>query len=309
MDKVPRRVQRFYRNNSAPQPENDYQTEEQKQEEYDSPTGRPILQTIPGMDYQDIEIDKKNMEEIKKIEQKNMEEKLALDQIERFKKENKRLPTKQESDQIAETLYTQLKNSDDEEVSEEMKNPLRHEYIEGENEASGQGESRRSRRMARIKGKELLENTQKLSVQEQRAKQREIEKQERLLAQQKKHPQQTAQVSQEYAPIQPSSEIADVKSLLEEDLGLEEKGKNKKKGEDEFDLGMDDEVNEEATVNNDSDNIDDLALDEEECPNCKKDTSKIIYCPKCGTAYCSNCGKKDVTNQYICPKCGAKTKA
>ncbi len=308
MDKVPRRMMRFYRKENSPSmvsgQEQNYDNPQQNQEEYDSPTGRPILKSIPGMDYQDIEIDKKNLEEIKKIEEKNMEEKLALEQIEIFKKENKRLPTKQESDQIAETLYTQLKNSDDEEVSEQINNPLRHEYVEGEVAT----ESRRSRRMARVKGKEILENTQKLSVQEQRTKQRELDKQQRLASQQKKQTPQPVQQTQEFVPIQPSSEIADVKSLLEDDLDLTEKKKGKK-GEDEFDLGLDDDVPEEQATNLDSDNIEDISTDEEECPNCKKDTSKIIYCPKCGTAYCDKCGKKEVTGQYVCPKCGAKTKA
>lgn len=100
-EKVPRRLKRFYR----PQNEKNYNSNfndlnYSKNDDYSR---------IPSMDYEDI--DEKNLKEIEKIEQKNLEEKLATLEIEKFKKENKRMPNKNEQEQLANSLYEQFKNN------------------------------------------------------------------------------------------------------------------------------------------------------------------------------------------------------
>ena len=39
-----------------------------------------------------------------------------------------------------------------------------------------------------------------------------------------------------------------------------------------------------------------------------KKIEKVIYCPKCGKAYCTKCSASYSEGKYSCPGCGAKTK-
>ncbi len=59
-----------------------------------------------------------------------------------------------------------------------------------------------------------------------------------------------------------------------------------------------------------------LAGEEEgpqKCPNCKRTTEKVLYCPECGTGFCKQCAKsfKKQGNDefYQCPGCEAYVKA
>lgn len=49
------------------------------------------------------------------------------------------------------------------------------------------------------------------------------------------------------------------------------------------------------------------------CPNCKRQTDRILYCPECGTGFCKQCAKsfkKQGNNEfYQCPNCEAYVKA
>jgi len=118
---VPRRLARFYRNsdNTAQQENSNYNQPQappqnrserkQNDKEENFEIGRPS--GIPSMDYSDVnlEADKKNLDEIKKLQEKNLVEKLALSEIEKFKIQNKRMPNSKEEEQIAENLYKQIK--------------------------------------------------------------------------------------------------------------------------------------------------------------------------------------------------------
>lgn len=115
-ERVPRRMKRFYRQQDQPQTDNENYSSENYSEKED------YLNTeshLPSMDYEDLEIDEKNYQEIKKIEQMNLEEKLTLLEVQKFKKEKKRLPNKEEAEQIADNLYTQFKNSEETATKEE----------------------------------------------------------------------------------------------------------------------------------------------------------------------------------------------
>jgi hypothetical protein len=119
MGKMPRRMKRFYRNKDSENEEyEDYDSEYYGQGRGEDKYNSPISK-LPGMDYEDI--DKKNENEIKKMEQMNLEEKLALMEVEKFKKEKKRLPNKKEAEGIADNLYEQFKNKDMGELEEENK--------------------------------------------------------------------------------------------------------------------------------------------------------------------------------------------
>ncbi|MBU2099873.1 hypothetical protein KKB11_01425 [Candidatus Micrarchaeota archaeon] len=48
------------------------------------------------------------------------------------------------------------------------------------------------------------------------------------------------------------------------------------------------------------------------CPNCKKEFNELIFCSKCGNAFCDKCAKTkqktDKGTKYVCPSCGHPTK-
>jgi hypothetical protein len=285
-EKVPRRMMRFYRtaeqkkeqyNNEYNAPYRDQnsgrvqQNRQQKnEEENESPTGRSILSHIPTMDYEDVnlEMDQKNAEEFKQIQQKNLEEKLALNEIEKFKKENKRLPNQKESDAIAENLFTQLKNSNITELAAEK-------GLTGQVAPQGQSQKR---------GRRGMEANRAIPGEDKQ--------------------------SNSGSSIGPQEPVSDIKDILGNN---ERQDKQKKKSaDDDFSLDLGDDSNsggEDISSIEDikDDNMGGMELDEsEECPNCKKDTDKIMYCPNCGTAFCNKCSKKQ-GDSYLCPKCGTKT--
>jgi hypothetical protein len=83
------------------------------------------LTSIPSMDYEDLNLDEKNSRELKKIGQNEMKEKLALFEIEKFKKEKNRLPTKDETTKLAENVFTQVKTKKESESSGLSRRELR----------------------------------------------------------------------------------------------------------------------------------------------------------------------------------------
>ena len=126
-ENMPRRLARFYRkqNNQSQAGYNNYnysyneppqqsrRSQKTEEENYLNPSNTNTLKGIPTMDYEDVdlELDRKNREEIQRIREKNMVEKLALEEIEKFKIQNKRMPNQKEEEQIAENLFKQLKDN------------------------------------------------------------------------------------------------------------------------------------------------------------------------------------------------------
>ncbi len=109
-ENVPRRLKRFYRSseNSDLQEQENYNYSINDNIQYDNPKSYKNP-SIPTMEYEDI--DEKNLNEIKKVEQQNLEEKLAMLEIEKFKKEKNRMPNNKEQEQLASSLYEQFKNN------------------------------------------------------------------------------------------------------------------------------------------------------------------------------------------------------
>ena len=268
MANIPRRMKRFYRQTGAELPE-----EQQKKERKEASFRQDLNSKMPTIRYEDLPtLDKKNFNELRMIQAKNLEEKLALMEIEKFKKEKKRMPNKSEAEQIAENIFAQLKNSD---IYEEKEPPV------------GQEGPRRLNRGRR----------------------REREERKRANEEDKNNLRKTEGSAQ--APIQ-SSNVINVKDLFKDDstgeeeihegdefsldLNLEEKPKSKKTGKEKKGKSNDEEI--EKMEEDDTDKI--------KCPNCKKVTQKVLYCPKCGKAFCGNCGNKNKEGKVTCPKCGEK---
>lgn len=295
MDRVPRRLRRFYRpvekkygdgghRQGSGRDENDYygiDADYKDVSSYTSPE-RQQLGSIPTMNYEDLEIDPKNYRELKKFEQKKKEEELALLEINRFKETHNRLPSKEEAEQIAENIYSQLKESD---VSELY--PASEEENGGESNEAGGRKGWRERR--------LRKDRQKRDSKEAEGEEMKIP--------------MALQTPQSAEPIK------NIKALLEdESFDLKEKGGPKKGGKksvEEFDLDEDfGEESDELDLGEAEEAVSIEKLDKKgsSCPNCKAKTEKIIYCPKCGKAYCSKCAASCAEGKYSCPDCGTKTK-
>jgi hypothetical protein len=254
--KIPRRMKRFQR-------QNDYPNENYGTNESEKKTNDYSETKLPTMKYEDVDMSEKNYEEMKKIEQMNLEEKLALLEVKKFKKQNKRLPNKEESEKMADSLYTQFKNNP--EMLEEKNDYDSEKYDESEND-----DSRKSRRRRR--------------------------RPERKTRRSKK---------EEYEPIQEPVITGNIKDMFETET---------KQNSKEFDIGLDLENDNELSNIDSKNNSNDEEIksiedfDNENCPNCGKQTEKIIYCSKCGTAYCKNCSKENKGKETTCPKCGTKNK-
>lgn len=295
---MPRRLMRFYRGKQAPPQQKDnpqeaynqnqepgFYSEESNEEENNYFEGekkvyndkRNALDKIPSMDYEDL--DEKNANEIRKYEQKNAESQLALKEIEKFKKENKRMPTKEETEKIAENLFTQLKE-----------NPINYSGIKEneDNPVSNQRLSPSQRRLERIAGK------QEGNIQNAANK--------------------TQNIGQGLVQPQMQQEQNINQDLNVKDLFAEERSTKNKK-DDEFDLGLDEEDDSSNSIAHEGkgpesiEDIEEISMDEglESCPNCKKSADKVIYCSKCGFAFCKSCAKKQ-GNESFCPKCSNKIK-
>ena len=186
-----------------------------------------------------------------------MEEKLALNEIEKFKNEKKRLPTKSETNNIADSLYTQFKNVDTSDFYSGLAPPVQEGTID-----------KRHRH-----GKERPQKAERIPPSKRRAREEQ------------------AQVPQEISP--PTGNIKDLfgeeETNAEKDFNLDLEGKGN-------------DLEEISDIGEDSFDLKDK--DEETCPNCKTKTDKILYCPKCGAAYCEKCGTKN--GSRVCPKCGTK---
>ncbi len=285
-EKVPRRLKRFYRQKGEGEEEqgysedyggnDDYYNEskqksgrrfsrEEKEDDFD-------IRKIPSMEYEDVKIDEKNIVEIKKIEEKSLEEKLAMLEVEKFKQEKKRLPNKKESEKLADNIYTQLKETPVEELEEKV----------------GRRSSRREERHSRREERNSRRHGGNERIPEDMKESNHAEKE-----------------------VSPPEPVANIKDLFsEEEKGGAKKSKKSEfdlgLGPD-FEEGVND-TNESGSAGN-GDELETIPdFDETSaCPSCGKKTDKIIYCPKCGAAYCDSCATQK-EGKYICPKCGTKTK-
>jgi len=276
---VPRRLARFNRNQNSPQQQNYSYNQPQDQSNQNRSNRNKNDQEenfqvgtdrIPSMDYNDVnlEADKKNLEELRTLQEKNLVEKLALGEIERFKVQNNRMPNSKEEEQIAETLYNQL----------------RTDSTNNQNNNSTQQPTQR--------GRNRKERNAETSNMGQGVNQ----------------PLQQAPINTQPTMQNSNSQVTDIKDLFGEDeKDTQSKGKQKDDFDISLgDISESDSTKSEGT--DEISQIEDISDEEKSlCPNCKKNTEKVIYCSKCGTAFCVNCAKTQGTDK-LCPKCGTKAK-
>jgi hypothetical protein len=271
-EKIPRRLKRFYREGKSQPKEGNLNSH--NRERFNS-TEEDYSGRLPSMSYEDLtqKANKENLQEIEKLEKADIEEKLALVEVEKFKKENKRLPTRKESEQIADNLFTQLKENDD------VSNAIVHHGRRREqgNEAEVQKEKMPPSRRARS------QREQKRS--EERAQEEEI------------IPKGNIKDLFGSANGLGNTNTKNLEKEFSLDLG-DGKGEGNEAGE--IKSFEDEDKNEDIEELN----FGEEELDETKCPNCGKKTEQIIYCSKCGAAFCKNCSKKENGNEK-CPKCGA----
>ena len=256
--KVPRRMRRFYRSDEQV-PDNSYSN-------YSDNGMPPDFGNLPSMDYEDLQknMSDENKQEIKRLEQGDLEQKLALFEVEKFKKKNKRLPNKAESQQIADTLYTQFKDTED--LSADV---------------SKEGRRKRGERRDRNKGPP----SKRKRTARNEAMRDEAARDEAIM------PKGNIKDMFGVAGTTSGAGIADEFKL---DLGGNTGSKN----------------NDDLSELEDLESSDDFSLDsmddQSACPSCKQKTDKVIYCSKCGNAFCNKCGLKN--GELICPKCGTRVK-
>ncbi len=250
-EKIPRRMMRFQRKKGAE--EQNYSGNENyrqmPQDDALSASGQ-----IPSMNYEDVASSKKNEQEKKKQAQENLE-KIALGKVEEFKKQYNRMPSKEESNQMAESLYSQFKDTNMENISpgdsgEEMGN---------ENKRGRHHEHMGERNLEKARGAQ----------------------------------QGVAQAGPPQQ--QPSITNTDLKALLGEEGKKSKKSVsdefdlNLDEGNDEANntsAAASEEIGEIEDIE-----IGDKSI----CPNCGKETEQIIFCAKCGFSFCEKCSKKEGT--------------
>jgi hypothetical protein len=276
-ENVPRRLARFNRNQNTGQEQGNNYSYQENQPQIENPRRSQMEekqyyanqpQGLPTMDYKDInlEADKKNMEELQKIREKNLVEKLALEEIEKFKIQNKRMPNSKEEEQIAENLFKQLKDSPSDPNS------------------APKGSSRRERRRNRGENSEGL-NSGALAVESEQP----VSQNEPISNQ----------------PASEVTNVKDLFGE-DEDAKKSTAGEKDEFDISLGDMDSNSSENTVAEENSDLGEMDKFSLEDSAiCPNCKKSTEKILYCAKCGTAFCKNCAKSQGTEK-LCPKCGTK---
>lgn len=205
---------------------------------------------------------------------KELAKHLALQEVKKFKAKHKRYPKKQEYEDIAESIYQQLHDAEERErLAEKLSRQKERKERKGERR-KGKERGRRGRGRHR----------------KQEGKEEEGEKPEEKPESQEL-PEGKAQQAQAKAEELGNLSISDV--FGEKKKGTAAPGSE---SEDEFSLsGLSLGGGEEA--------------EEEKCPRCGK-PGKAVFCPSCGTAFCSKCAKgKEKTGKkvsLICPECGKK---
>lgn len=226
-------------------------------------------------------------EEMKKMQEdvKKQSSQLAAREIRRFKEKFNRLPKTGEFDEIAENIYNETRN----ETAQAAKRPLPSQK-KLEEELHG-----RFRHSKTIEEPEQKRQAVKQQVQEERpAEQQAIVRQEQA---------QKKEVS--------------IAELLQ-GINVEEEPEKKKEGLSIDDLNLEtDDLKKSLELLPEDEGSENLLKEVESdintCPNCGSKTEHLIFCPNCGTAFCTHCAKAAKAMEdkisYTCPKCNAEFKA
>lgn len=236
----------------------------------------------------------KKIPEPRYLSKKTVEEKtdrLALSEMQRFRKEHERAPTRQELERIAESVYLQVKQeAQKKEVHSRHKS--RKSFLE-------QRKKRRGKKEEQV-------NESGLSIAEQRRERRLKrmgKKEDKKIEDEKggfepeigEKPQESISVKKELEGMDVSDIFSEKKESLEPDDVI---------GEDDFG-----DLEKELSGLSKGDDLvsKEMSTEKSKCPNCKTFTQDLVFCPECGTAFCSHCAKKVESlgeqTKFTCPKC------
>lgn len=218
---------------------------------------------------------------------------IAVKQVDSFVQQNRRYPNKDEMNRIADNVFDQLKTQIAKE--QEEKKGFEEGIDLGPAPPNESLADRRKDRRARRGEKE--EDEQTIAASTQGTAQND----------------QTGQDPPERLPGE-DDKIEDEKDEDIEDSGdlegqLDEDTKNIEKLAEVEELSS----LESGLGEDDYDNVDkEMDTGINNCPRCKSKVQELIFCPKCGEAFCNHCAKgiesqKDSV-KYICPKCSAEFK-
>ena len=226
-ERVPRRLKRFYRDKDKQaamdrEEFGDYEDKDFRRKT--DVTKEEIVTHIPDMSYEDI--DNKNLKDINKIEKQNLEQKIATLEVKKFKKENKRLPNRHESEQLAGSLFKQF-----------QENPVDDN---GEFSYEGNGDEEISDRRGRHRNRRAQKDASE-------------EKEHRHGRRGRKQKEEIASPDNDVSSTQAQGNIKD---LMGDTTGTD----GKKEDGNEFDLGLAEDMSEDVNaVNSDLDELEELA--------------------------------------------------
>lgn len=221
---------------------------------------------------------------------------LALEEVKHFRKQKSRYPKGEEYEEIANTIYEQLKEQ-----------ALREKILSEEKEGSGKGKRKKADEKSR--GKEEADAKERLSPKERRELRRgrgsaeKEEKQKGIDEEDEEIPEEPVDVVS--AVKEDVEDEADFKSLLQDDEDASSLKLNGLSDSDELNMGAlnldEDESAEIETLPQE------VETDKNVCPNCRNKAEDIIFCPECGQGFCNHCAAKVEVQQdsvkYSCPKC------
>jgi len=232
---------------------------------------------------------------------------------------NKKLKIeKKKPDNVAEQLYDQMKKKEERKKARD-KRQKDSEKNKGKETKTKKGETPtwQKRREERLKGIPAQTPEQKTGKKKEETK--GIPPLEQPPAFEKS---QVAKTEKKGRRGRRGKKEEETKSVLEEtpetsmkgteikDLfgGTEKTSLNNDKMDEELklDLNLDGELSEDEEIKHPKEE------EKGSCPNCKKSFNELVFCSKCGDAFCDNCAKikqkTDKGTKYVCPNCGHVTK-
>lgn len=275
---VPRRLRRFYREKERQKPS------------YKRPRREEIMHKAQEEPSQQEE------RELTRKEMKKKTVELALKEIKNFKEKNRRLPKGKEYDEIAEAIFKQMKRSRE---AEKIFGKIRQ--IQGMREEKA---LRLAGRRAAGKEEEQEEAPKaREELQRRRLGRRESfeERRKKRRGRIKEGPAAKPALAEETAGLSVEELFKEEPGKEEESLSISDLEGSDFDFEKELGLGeLDEGIGKEIQTN------------KNKCPTCGIRTDDIVFCPHCGTAFCSHCAKKvqvlEDKVKYVCPKCGGEFK-
>ncbi len=240
-----------------------------------------------------------NLKSLSKKKQKDFNEKLKIQ--------------KEKPEKIAETIFEQMKRKEQEkkQKKQEKKNKKKKKAEEISKKIAGKKEGKeeiplwKKRRMERLKErKEIKEEPKKTETEKKENKKEETKKETERKRKEK---------TEEKNEIEfPEMKGTNIKDLLGETKPAKT-GKLKKKEIEGFKLDLDLSEEKKGIQKKTIESQKETEKKEKgKCINCGQQFNELIFCSKCGNAYCDKCTKikhkEGNKTKYLCPHCGHVTK-